>query len=170
MIRCYFRNHKVISTISAQRQNWFKYPCKLQVGQKYLIMVRSSFHSWSCSNIVTRKHLDFLPLLTEVFIFYAGRIKALLLQRNINYFGDAFGEMRLPQRFLLRRCNRRRHNRRIKSSGVVYLCIIFVSMQRKVAIKKRFLVIFFIAALFYCGTLGAVEEERRNQSAFLRSP
>ena len=48
-----------------------------------------------------------------------GRIKVLLLRCNINCFGGAFGEVRLPRQFLLRRRNRRCRNRRIKSSGFV---------------------------------------------------
>ena len=78
-----------------------------------------------------------------------GHIKVLLLRRNIDYFGDAFGELRLPQRFLLRRRNRRGCNRRIQMIWFVYCGVFYCDVTIEIARRhnRRIQMIWFI----YCG-------------------
>ena len=66
---------------------------------------------------------------------------------------------------------KRRHNKTGFSLIFVY-CGFFFIVAAKLKITGRHSrkgYFSSIAALFYCGTLGAIEEERRNMSAFIRS-
>ena len=98
-----------------------------------------SWHRYLCKTSWNRYlwKTSFMNVHLWVLALKSGRIKALLFRRNINHFGDAFGEVRLPQWFLLRHRNRRRCNRPIQIIWFVYCGVFYCDVAIEIAIRQN---------------------------------